>query len=182
MTFSENEKKFFIDMYSHGNNGFDYDIQFFYYYVLFNFLYNLYDDKINPRTSKTERRRKNEEQKIKAFISHVVQSDAKIFSNYNPFAQLNTYKQTELIKRTKEKVGTVQFNYSEKSSEKSLKALFIEIYKVRCDTFHGSENFTEHEPRKLIEECNEVFSRFFDFYFQSFLITSPNTSKEGDSK
>lgn len=68
MAFSENEFKFFIDLYARGNNEFDHEKQFFYYYVLFNFLYNFYDDETNPRSSETERRNKNEERRIKAFV------------------------------------------------------------------------------------------------------------------
>jgi hypothetical protein len=177
MAFSENEFKFFIDLYARGNNEFDHEKQFFYYYVLFNFLYNFYDDETNPRSSETERRNKNEERRIKAFVGHVIQSYAACFSNYNPFAQLNTCKYTELITKVEEKIGKVNLEYSYKSNEKEIKALFIEIYNVRCDIFHGSKNFTHDEPRRLIFACNEVFKRFFDFYFQAFAI---NYSKVSD--
>lgn len=177
MAFSENEFKFFIDLYVRGNNEFDYEKQFFYYYVLFNFLYNFYDDETNPRSSENERRRKTEEERIKAFVLYVVQSDASCFSNYNPFAQLNICKYSELITKVEEKIGKVNMDYSRKSNEKEIKALFIEIYKVRCDIFHGSISFTNDELRRLLFACNEVFKRFFDLYFQAFAI---NYSKGSD--
>lgn len=177
MAFSENEFKFFIDLYVRGNNEFDYEKQFFYYYVLFNFLYNFYDDETNSRSSENERRKKSEEDRIKTFVWYVVQNDAACFSNYNPFAQLHTCKYYELITKVEEKIGKVNLDYSKKSNEKEIKALFIEIYKVRCDIFHGSVDFTNDEQRRLIFACNEVFKRFFDFYFQALPI---NYSRESD--
>lgn len=177
MAFSENEFKFFIDLYARGRNEFDHEKQFFYYYVLFNFLYNFYDDETNPRSSENERRKKSEEERIKTFVWYVVQREAVCFSNYNPFAQLNMCKYSELITKVEEKIGKVNLDYSKKSDEREIKALFVEIYKVRCDIFHGSMNFTNDESRRLIFACNEVLQRFLDFFFQAFAI---NYSKESD--
>lgn len=179
MAFSENEFKFFIDLYARGNNEFDHEKKFFYYYVLFNFLYNFYDDESNPRSSENERRNKSEKERIKDFVCHVVQSDAVCFSNYNPFAQLTECKYAELITKVEEKIGKVNTDYSKKSNENEIKSLFIEIYNVRCNIFHGSMNFSTNESRRLIFACNEVFQRFFDFYFQAFAI---NYSRESDSE
>ena len=171
MEFPKEDLNFFFDLYSRGNNEFDYDVQFFYYFILFNFLYNSDDNKINPRNSENERRKKTEEERIKAFVEYVIKSDAVCFSNYNPFAQLNTCNYTELIDRVKEKIGNVNLDYSEKSTEREIKCLFSEIYKIRCDIFHGSKNFTNDiELRRLIFACNEVFKRFFDFCFQAFAL------------
>ena len=178
----EKKSKFFVDMYFNGKNQFDYDLQFFYYYVLFNFLYNSYDDEVNPRSSEAEHRKKNEEERIKAFVGYVIQSDSVCFSNYNPFAELYTCKQLILIGRVQKKIGTVDTSYSKKSSDREVKVLFSEIYKVRCDIFHGNLNFTEFEQQKVIGECNTVFERFFDFYFQGFVIPQKNTSNKGEEK
>lgn len=177
MVFSDEKFKFFVQMFSHGKNEFDYDLQFFYYYVLFNFLYNLYDDEVNPRSSENERRNKNEEERIKAFVGYVVQNDSACFSNYNPFAQLNSCMYTELIEKVEAKIGKVNLEYSEKSTEREIKALFLEIYNIRCDIFHGSKNFTDDDLRRLIFGCNEVFNQFFGFYFQTLVCSSKNEKK-----
>ncbi|WP_443976431.1 hypothetical protein [Treponema succinifaciens] len=179
MVFSDEKFKFFLQMFAYGKNEFDYDLQFFYYYVLFNFLYNLHDDEVNPRSSENERRKKNEEERIKAFVGYVVQNDSAYFSNYNPFAQLNSCMYIELIEKVEVKIGKVNLEYSKKSTEREIKALFLEIYNIRCDIFHGGKNFTDAELRRLIFGCNEVFNQFFDFYFQT-LICSPKNEKKSE--
>lgn len=178
MDFSENEFKFFIDLFAKANAEFDGDKQFFYNYVLFNHLYNFYDDETNPRESDKKRRKTGEKKRIEFFIEHVLNQNSACFSNYNPFAELNVCHQNakhitksgeiELIRRVREKQIDFDFDYSKKSSAEAVKALFLEIYEVRCDIFHGSADISDYETRELLEESNTVLKRFLDLYLQAF--------------
>ena len=103
---------------------------------------------------------------MEKFVEYIVTKDSNYMPTYNPFAQLNDMQCTELIGQTKLRLNgrtnKITFDQSQAPPSYTIKALFSEIYDIRCKIFHGDESIYKFGARNLIDECNLVLERFLD--------------------
>lgn len=172
---SEKERKFFYDWYfrAHLDENFDADRQFFYYYAIFDHLTKSHGQEQKEELTKQGLQITGGERGLVKYFLHSVLytgSDADLFKTYNPLATLKSGKQMRLIEKLQTKQLAVPTKIFELPPFEVISALFMEIYDVRCNLFHGEADLSDFENNKLIDEANIVLKGFFDRLFGSNLL------------
>lgn len=147
---SEKEQKFFNDWYFRGHldENFDPDRQFFYFYALFNHLFTVYSSEhekvIKAQGLKFEN---GERSRIKYFLYNIffVESVKSNFETYNPFATLKSGQLTLLIDKVSIESNDEVLTTFKLPSFEILSKLFMVIYEVRCNLFHGSADLSDRK-------------------------------------
>jgi len=160
------------DWYFRGHldeNG-DADRQFFYFYALFNHLFSVYateqEKDLKAQGLKFE---DGERGRIKFFLFNIfyVKPEKSKFETFNPLATLKNGNLMQLINKLKIKSDDdVLKNYKLPSFD-IVSKLFMEIYNIRCDLFHGSADLSDFNHNKLIDEANVVLKEFLERLFNA---------------
>ena len=168
----DKEFNFFCDWYFRAqlDENYDADRQFFYFYALFDHLFKSY---VLEHKSDLDLQglqfKATERSKMRYFLYNFLYTGTKhkCFENYNPFATLQTYKQSRIIDKLKAKnIKVFTENYNLPAFD-SLVALFEEIYDIRCNLFHGSADLSDFENNELLEEANIVLKDFLGRLFEN---------------
>lgn len=135
----EGKKKGFEDVY-----------EFFRYYVIFNSLYN---EKYSGKNS--------EATAIKKFIKDIEKN--------NKFdLKISLSENMEIFK---EKVKNMQAPHHSMFSQEKLRKgkyeeLFVAIYQIRCNLFHGSKEMDCLRDDNLVKEATDILKQFLEKYLE----------------
>ena len=164
---SAKEQEFFLDWYERAKVGnFEAEKQFFYFYALFNHLFTSYasqhEEILKSQGLKLEN---NERSKIKYYLSCMLYTEkSSLFYSFNPLSMLVRNHQTRLIESLKTKykldIKDEDLTPTKLPSFLIMVALFMEIYDIRCDLFHGSADLSNSDKSELIKEANTVLDDF----------------------
>ena len=123
-----------------GKNEKNYVYQFFCYFIAFNWLYNC-------ESNAYEYKR----------IAEYVKKQISKWNNYDPFLFLREdWKNPVQDART----GKIK-DYIIKEKDKIIQ-LFLQIYQVRCNLFHGSKSMMNDRNRVLVEDSCKVLCDFLN--------------------
>lgn len=169
---SKKEQQFFCDWFFRGclDENFDPDRQCFYFYALFNHLFSVYSaEHEKERKEQGLKFESGERSKIKYFLYNMffVESVKSRFVSYNPLATLKSGELTLLIKKIDIKPDDEILSTFKLPSFEILSKLFMEIYEIRCNLFHGGADLSDYNNNKLINEVNLVLKGFLERLFGS---------------
>ena len=172
MFISVKEQKFFCDWYFRAqlDENYDSDRQFFYFYALFNHLFQIYCEEHEKMIKNQGLKLENgERSKIMFFLYNIffVESIKSNFETYNPFATLKSGQLTLLIDKFHIESNDEVLTTFRLPPFEILSKLFMEIYKLRCDLFHGSADLSDCNNYKLIDEANVVLKGFLERLFDT---------------
>ena len=168
---SDKERDFFYSWFFRAqlDENFDTDRQFFYFYALFDHLFKSYakENELKIKNMglsfKSDEKEKN---KMRFYLFSILYlNDAKVFADFNPFLMLRNCEKTQLIKRLSNLPDSV-FNSHDLPDYAVLERLFMEIYRLRCELFHGEINLSNYN-RDLYYEANMVLKDFFERLFRN---------------
>lgn len=134
---------------------------FFCYFVAFNMLYRFNTDE-----------HEHENLSIKNFLATTYQrGDFEFHPGDNPeFPLLNGKVVKGDLDGTQD--GISEKPYIEHEDNHDI-CVFLRIYQIRCNLFHGAKQLEDWRDMLLIREANEVFRRFYAEYFKT------NNSRNG---
>ena len=167
---SKKEQQFFNEWYFRGqlDENYDADRQFFYLYALFDHLFKTY-------TSEKEENLKlqglkfdgGEKSRIKYFLYNIfyIEPEKSQFETYNPLATLNNANLIQIISKLKIKSPDKTLTTFILPPFEIMTALFMEVYDIRCNLFHGNADLSDFDNNKLIEEANLVLRGFLERVF-----------------
>lgn len=167
---SQKEQQFFYDWYFRAqlDENYDADRQFFYFYALFDHLFKTYsqehEKQIKMQGLKFDN---NERNKIKYFLYNVfyIEPEKNQFETYNPLATLNSGNFKQIIFKLKIESTDEYLSTFKLPSFDVMAALFMEVYDIRCNLFHGNTDLSNSESNKLIDEANIVLKGFLERLF-----------------
>lgn len=169
---SKKEQEFFNDWYFRGHldeNG-DADRQFFYFYALFNHLFSVYateqEKDLKAQGLKFE---DGERGRIKFFLFNIfyVKPEKSKFETFNPLATLKSGNLMQLINKLKIQSDDEVLKNNKLLPFDIVSKLFMEVYNIRCDLFHGSADLSDFNHNKLIDEANKVLKSFLEILFNT---------------
>ena len=167
---SDKERDFFYSWFFRAqlDENFDADKQFFYFYALFDHLFKSYAKENESKLKsmglsfKSDEKEKN---KMRFYLfSLLYLNDEEVFADFNPFVMLRDCKKKQLIELLHNLSDSV-FNSHNLPDFGALESLFLEIYKLRCELFHGEINLSNYN-RDLYDEANMVLKDFFERLFR----------------
>lgn len=169
---SEKEQQFFNEWYFRGHldENYDADRQFFYFYALFDHLFKTYtsekEEKLKMQGLKLDN---GERSRIKFFLYNIfyVEPEKSQFETYNPLATLNSGNLTQIISKLKIKSTDKSLTTFALPTFEIMTALFMEVYEIRCNLFHGSSDLSDFSNNKLIDEANIVLKGFLERLFEA---------------
>lgn len=167
---SDKEKQFFNDWYFRAqlDENFDSDRQFFYFYALFDHIFKSYanehEEQIKLQGLKFENGERN---RIKYFLFNIfyIEPEKTIFETFNPLATLKSGNQTKLIAQLKINENDTILSTFKLPSIEVISNLFMAIYDIRCNLFHGNADLSDFDNNKLIDEANVVLKLFLERLF-----------------
>ncbi len=167
---SQKEQQFFNEWYFRGHldENYDADRQFFYFYALFDHLFKTYtaekEEKLKLQGLKFD---SSERSRIKYFLYNIfyIEPEKSQFETYNPLAALNNGNLTQIISKLKIKSSDKTLSTFILPPFEIMTALFMEVYDIRCNLFHGNADLSNFDNNKLIEEANVVLKGFLGRLF-----------------
>ena len=179
---SDKEREYFYNWFFSAQQDSNYDTekQFFYFYALFDHLFKSY---AKENESKLEQQglgfKNGEKNKMLFFLYSILfyEDEKEYFKDFNPFATLNSKNESYLLKKIKINESETFFQNHNLPDFSVIEKLFTEIYKIRCELFHGDTLLTETNKRMEIEEANIVLEEFL------YRLLQANSEKnQGDCK
>ena len=169
---SDKERDFFNNWFFHAQQDSNYDPekQFFYFYALFDHLFKSYTkEKKNVLEKQGLNIKKGEKYKMLFFLYSILfyEEEKEYFEDFNPFATLKSKNETYLLKKIKIYESKVFFQNHSLPDFSMIEKLFTEIYKIRCELFHGDTLLTDTNKRMEIEEANIVLKEFLNRLLQA---------------
>lgn len=168
---SQKEQQFFNEWYFRGHldENYDADRQFFYFYALFDHLFKTYtaekEEKLKLQGLKFDN---GERSRIKYFLYNIfyIEPEKSKFETYNPLATLNSGNLTQIISKLKiESSDNTTLSTFRLPPFNIMSALFMNVYDIRCNLFHGNADLSDFENNKLIDEANIVLNDFLERLF-----------------
>lgn len=164
---SNKEKQFFNDWYFRAqlDENFDPDRQFFYFYALFDHLFKTYANEHEKQIKLQGLKFENTERsRLKYFLFNIfyIEPEKKIFETFNPLATLKSGNKTKLIAQLKINENDTILSTFKLPSFEVISDLFMAIYDIRCNLFHGNANLSDFDNNKLIDEANVVLKCFLE--------------------
>ena len=145
------EFEFVKEWIDRGDKEENYIFKFFCYFVAFNWLYNQETDE------------NKEYERVKAYVEKKISK----WDDYHPFLSLNQEWKWPV---RDDKKGDVK-SYIKNEEDDTVK-LFLQIYQVRCNLFHGSKSMRTDRNKVLVEDSCKIL--------HDFLIRIINVGLEGD--
>lgn len=162
---SDKERDFFYSWYFRAqlDENYDSERQFFYFYALFDHLFKSYAQenmKLLQIQGLSFKKDEPEKNKMRYYLYNLFCLDVErvIFKDFNPFKMLNDCKKNQLLNQ----LGDVPKSVFEKHVLPDyfiLEKMFLVIYKLRCDLFHGDVNLSDYN-REIYDEANLVLKDF----------------------
>ena len=134
-----NENQFIIDWKQKGDKETNETYRFFCYFIAFNWFYNKYEGK-------------EEYTRIKNCIQNYVINNDK----YNPIVFLKSNEWKRLVCDSRS--GIIKKYILEE--ENQVIRLFLSIYQIRCNLFHGSKWMCSKRDTQLVKESADVLQDF----------------------
>ena len=159
-------RKFLKEWVSRGertstDEEYSYLTTFFCYFVAFNYLFNTF--------SYTVYNDKNcgEEKQIKRFIEFCSSNENKIeygLEGFDPLPLLNPDAELFTVVHDGRLCKSVHKRNNTEDEEKPIVRLFRNIYRVRCNLFHGSKSMFRLRDSNLVKESNIVLKNLLDCF------------------
>lgn len=90
--------------------------------------------------------------------------------NNNKFELIKIKPYGEFYRKKVIDVRNRKCNYTvEKIRNNDLTTIFIAIYQVRCNLFHGSKEIDVERDKELIKESNKILKEFLEIYLENFI-------------
>lgn len=146
-------RKFVGDWINKGNNETDEYDKFFAYFVVLNFLYNHDCEGVS-----------SERERLVLFVAKTI-SDNK-FENFKITFNNNSEltKQQILDMRTNKNSKLYKLEDVENGN---IVSIFLMIYQIRCNLFHGGKELYVDRNKKLVKEANEILKQFLEKYMET---------------
>lgn len=170
MFVSDKERDFFYSWYfrAQSDENFDAENQFFHFYALFDHLFKSYAKENASKLKKmglSFRSDGKEINKMRFYLFSTLYLDKEtVYEDFNPFVMLKGCNKKQLFKRLTNLSDSVFVSHCLPNYE-ALESLFLEIYKLRCELFHGDINLSNYN-RDLYDEANMVLKDFFERLFR----------------
>lgn len=170
---SKKERDFFYSWFfnAQSDSNFDPEKQFFYFYALFNHLFKSHAKENEDRLKQMglvigNNGKEKNEMRFYLFSLFYLDSEKQLFKDFNPFVMLRDCGKEKLIGRMKlDSLNTV-FATHNLPDYCELENLFLVIYELRCDLFHGDVSLHDYD-RGLYEEANMVLQDFLKRLFEA---------------
>ena len=169
---SRKELDFFCTWYYRAqlDQNYDPERQFFYLYALLDHLMKtLQQEQQTKLPEKGLQLTGGEKGLLKYFLYHTLYecTEHEYFETYNPFKLLKKAKKTQIISKLELEDNSSVFNEDILPPFEKIASLFMVIYKIRCNLFHGEADLQNYNSNFLIEEANIVLKSFMDRLFTS---------------
>ena len=132
---------------------------FFCYFIAFNYLYNTFSYNVYRDT------KCRESEQIKRFVDFCTGAGKGFITKleaFNPFPLLPP--DAEIFSQVKNMRYCKNSNKQNFELHKSINDLFLNIYQVRCNLFHGSKAMVSLRDKNLVKESNIVLKHLLDCF------------------
>ncbi len=158
------------DWYNYGiENSNPFFVKFMALWIAFNQIYRQFPGEVEDKKGKHH----DERQQIKECLKHDRENKLltkelfdKIF--YSPFIEVFMHKSVKVFDRQKRDFNDDKFKNHDTVRDKNeewgnrIEALFMMIYTVRCNLFHGSKKTSEPRDVKLVQYSGEILEMYLE--------------------
>lgn len=167
---SKKEFEFFCNWYfrAQQDSNFDAEQQFFYYYALIDHLMKSLQKERQDELLNQGLQFANGERGLLKFLlfqSIFCNSNSNTFETFNPLQELKESKKELLINKIKINKDDPILNQNSLPSFDIISALFLKIYDIRCELFHGETDLQNLNKKQEIEESIIVLKSFLNRLF-----------------
>ncbi len=141
-----------------GNNAADIAFRFIAYWIAFNSFYSKYSLMKNERDQITNYISKNYDSYFNNIIDFETDPEMEIFKKLPVLS--GTYRpRRDCVKSNKYSVLFNDLNNPTLPEEKRMEALFLTIYQVRCNMFHGSKTPEPERDYQLVDSSQKILEK-----------------------